>query len=45
MQEELQTLLDNVVKAKERKLELSEAAQQSRAEFNQIVAQSTAYAV
>lgn len=45
MQEVLQNLLDNVVKAKERKLELSETAQQSRAEFNQIVAQSTAYAV
>jgi len=45
MQEELQNLLDNVVKAKERKLELSETAQQSRAEFNQIVAQITAYAV
>lgn len=43
--QELQNLLDNVVKAKERKLELSETAQQSRAEFNQIVAQSTAYAV
>jgi BCCT family betaine/carnitine transporter len=45
MQEELQALLDNVMKAKERKLELSETAQQSRAEFNQIVAQSTSYAV
>ncbi len=45
MQEELQALLDNVMKAKERKLELSETAQQSRAEFNQIVVQSTSYAV